>query len=308
MKVISKNIMPDLCSRRTPHHYLTAIVMLMKIGVSPGNIELLAKGEYENYRGEVLSQRPKPGTPLKKDSRVSLEIGCSSAVDYMPYQFFYGLEGIRSSDRSWVENARRFMAPFESAYVKSEAGALMNQLKYDFGIIDLEYLRKFMGLFEFEGEEFIEDMNELLFWVSVFPPFHFWAGNPGYVEKVLSYIFGYEFRIIENVRSEYDIPESIQYRLGSKTGRLARETIIGKKFSEQDSCYRVEIIGVTPDRTAGFLPGKPIRKKIEWILGFCMPGNLEYDIKVRVKHEKAYVGGEAGNCYLGYSSFVYNKR
>jgi len=296
--------MPDLCSRRTPYHYLTGVLLLMKLGVSPGNIELLAEGEYENYRGEVLSQEPPSGTPLRKDSRVTLHIGCSSAVDYMPYQFFYGLEGIRSSDRSWDNKARRFMAPFESAYVKSKAAAVMQKLKYDLGIIDIAHLTKLLKLFDFEVDNHITDLHELLFWVSVFPPFHYWAGNPKYVEKLLTFIFGYEFRIIENVASESDIPENIRYRLGSKTGRLGHETIIGKRFAEYDSAYRVEVRGIPPEKTADFLPGKPMRKKMEWILGFSMPGNLEYHIKINVKRDKVAVGGETANCWLGYSSFV----
>jgi len=303
-----KSIMPDLCNRRTPYHYLTGIVLLLKIGVELSNIDLIAEGKYENYRGEVLTQEPAPGIPLRKDSRVALHIGCSSAVDYMPYQFFYGLEGIRSSDRSWDENARRFMAPFESAYVKSKADAVRQQFKYDFSIIDVEYIRKLLRLFNFEPEDYIRDLDELLFWLSVFPPFHFWAGNPEYVERLLTYIFRYKFKIFENVKSEYEIPADIQYRLGSKTGRLASETIIGKCFSERDSTYRVEVSGVPAAKAADFLPHKPIRKKMEWILGFAMPGNLDYKIKVNIDRSNVNVGKKAGECYLGYSSFVSDMR
>lgn len=300
--------MPEFCSRRTPYHYVTAIVLLMRLGVQLGNIELLAEGEYENYKGEVLSQEPASGSPLKKDTRVALHIGMSSAVDYMPYQFFYGLEGIRASDQSWDDNARRFMAPFESAYVKSKANAVMHQLKYDFGIVDPEYIKRVLLLFGFEAGDYVADINEMLFWLSAFPPFHFWAGNPVFVEKILTYLIGYKFKIIENVSSEFDIPETIRYRLGTKAGRLAHETILGRRFSEQDSGYRLEISHVPSEKAVDLLPGKPLRKKIEWILGFCMPGNLESHIRVHVLRSKVNVGKEAKNCYLGYSSFVSGKR
>lgn len=308
MMVPVTNTMPELCSRRTPYHYLTAVMLLMRLGVKLGNIELLAEGEYQNYRGEVLSQEPAPGAPLKKEARVSLRIGMSSAVDYMPFQFFYGLEGLRNADQSWDNDARRFMAPFESAYVKSKANAVMHQLKYDFGIVDPEYIKELLSLFDFEPGEFVADINEMLFWITAFPSFHFWAGNPYFVEKILTYLFGYKFRIIENVTSEFDIPGTIQYRLGTKAGRLAHETILGRRFSEQDSGYRLEISGVPSEKAVDLLPGKPLRKKIEWILGFCMPGNLECHMKIEINRSRANIGRDRKNCYLGYSSFVTGKR
>jgi len=304
MTAYKSSIMPDFCSRSYPYHYTTAINLLMKMGVSTDRIFILSAGEYENYKGEIRSQDPLPGKPLEKNTRITLKIGFSSAVDYMPYQFFYGLQGLRESGGGWEERAREMMAPFESAAVKNEAGARFQKLKYEYGILDIEHLTRVLRLFNFEPNEYCNDIHDILFWVSIIPFFHHWAGNPECVEKILGFIFDYKFTIIENSALRHEIPEHLQYRLGSKSGLLARETVIGREFTERDSAYDLIIEGVKMHQTSDFLPGKPIRKKLDWVLGFCMPNNLECKIRIKVDKEPSHIGGEGKKCYLGYSAFA----
>lgn len=298
------NRMPDFCSRRFTYHYTTAVNLLMKMGVDIGNINILAVGRYENYKGEVREQKPPPGESIDKNTKITLKIGYSSAVDFMPYQFFYGLEGIRSSEGGWEDRAREFMAPFDSAIIKGESEARFQKLKYDFGILDPEHLTRVLHLFDFEPTDKIDDINEMLFWVSVFPAFHHWAGNPESVERILSHLFGFEFKIVENTESEYDIPESVQYRLGSKSGRLGRESVMGRTFIERDSSFDLIIKRVRPEQAVNLLPGKPLRRKIEGVLGFCLPSDLDCHIKIKIDAGRTRIGRESGNCYLGYTTHV----
>ena len=93
--------MPDFLGRRYRFHYLTAMNLLESMGVPLGDIRVRAAGEYENYRGEIRSQDPAPGTAIPPGTVITLHVGCFSAVDFMPYQFFYGLQGIRESDNTW---------------------------------------------------------------------------------------------------------------------------------------------------------------------------------------------------------------
>lgn len=298
------HIMPDFCSRRHPFHYTTALNILRKMGFDVRQINILADGEYENYKGEIREQNPLPGTEITLRSSITLRAGFPSAVDYMPYQFFYGLSGTRQTDRSWDNRARRLMAPFDAAVIRHDADARYQILKYDGGIVEKEFLLRILGLYGFNLQNNVREIGEIIFLFSILPSFNYWSGNPALVEKVLQFFFKYQFKIVENSSSEYEIPESIQYRLGSKSGRLGRETIIGRSFTEQDSCYDLVISGVEPKDVANLMPDKPIRKKLEWLLGFCMPGNLDYKIKIKVKTKRTSVGRDSKNCYLGYSSFI----
>ncbi len=267
-------------------------------------INILADGEYENYKGEIREQKPSPGTEITPRSSITLKVGFPSAVDYMPYQFFFGLSGTRQSDRSWEERARRLMAPFDAAIVRHDADARYQILKYDGGIVEKEFLLRILGLYGFNLGNNIKEIGEIILLFSILPSFNYWSGNPALVEIILQFFFKYQFKIVENSSSQYEIPESIRYRLGSKSGRLGRETIIGRSFKEQDSCYDLIIRGVEPREVADLLPDKPVRKKLDWLLGFCMPGNLEYKIKIKVKAKRTSVGPDSKNCYLGYSSFI----
>jgi len=103
------------------------------------------------------------------------------------------------------------------------------------------------------------------------------------------------------VRSSTPIPDPLRYRLGSKTGRLGRETILGRSFQECDSTYEVVVGGVPPADVSRLLPGGGTRRRIERMLSYCMPGDLDYRIRVEVDREKARGGAEG---YLGYSSFI----
>jgi hypothetical protein len=298
------HIMPDFCNRQFPFHYTTALNILMKMGIDICKVNILANGEYENYKGEVREQNPAAGTEVGMSTKITLKIGLSSAVDYMPYQFFYGLFGTMQSGRGWEDRARRLMAPFDAAVARHDATARYQILKYDGGIVEEEYLRRVLELYGFTLPDSVKDIGEIIFLFSIFPSFNYWAGNPLLVEQVLQFFFKYRFKIVENSKSEYEIPDSIRYQLGTKSGRLGKETIVGRLFAECDSSYDVVISGVKANEVPYFQSGKPLRNKLDWILNFCMPGNLNAKIKIKVNTRKTRVGNKSKNCYLGYSSFI----
>ncbi len=209
-------IMPDFLGRRYRFHYLTAINLLESMGVPLGDIRVRAAGEYENYRGEIRSQDPAPGTAIPPGSIVTLNVGCFSAVDFMPYQFFYGLQGIRESDNTWETAARSVMAPFDAATIRYAAAMRMQALRYDFGITDGGHIRRFMELFEYSPGDEAQRAGKIVFLAAILPSLHLWGGNPSAVTVVLKRLFGYDVRLKENQKASTPIPEDIRYRLGSK--------------------------------------------------------------------------------------------
>ncbi|MCX6826027.1 MAG: type VI secretion system baseplate subunit TssG [candidate division Zixibacteria bacterium] len=297
-------LMPDFCSRRYPFHHITALNTLMKLGIDINRVDILAVGESENYKGEVREQWPAPGTPLQADIKIVLKVGCRSAVDYMPYQFFYGLKGGRTHSGEWEELARGLMAPFDASVIRHNAQSRYQTLKYNLSLIEFEHVSAFLRLFDFDICRENTPIAESIIWSTLFPFFHFWAGNPELVTRVLELIFGYKFKIIENVKSEYEIPKEIQYQLGARIGRLGRETVVGRTFSELDSGYELVIRGIKPEEVIQFLPGKPLRKKLETIISICMPNNLECHYRFEVLGRGIVVGQEKKKSYLGYATHI----
>ncbi|MDD3733085.1 MAG: type VI secretion system baseplate subunit TssG [candidate division Zixibacteria bacterium] len=298
------NRMPDFCHRRYPLHFTTALIILMKMGVDINRLNILAVGEYENYKGEIIKQSPAPGSPLDRKTKITLHVGYSSPVDYMPYQFFYGLGGKRITGGEWEYNARILMAPFDAAVIRHLARAHNQVLKYNLGILDREYLSRYIGLFQFALNDDRVDFEELITWANILPDFNHWSGNPTRVTGILAALFKHPFKIIENVSTTYEIPTHLQYRLGSRAGRLGREMVLGNTFTECDSSYQVIMGDMEPDEITEYLPGKLRRKKLEWFLQTCMPSHLDYRICFRVKTKAVCLRSKDNRSRLGYSTVL----
>lgn len=296
--------MPDLCHRGYPFHYATALNLLEKMGVNIDRINIMAVGEHENYKGEILGQKPAPGTPLKPNVDIELKVGYPSAVDQLPFQFFYGLGGKTQRGADWEWQSRRFMAPYDAAVIRHNAAARYQSLKFSLGVTDKDHLKHYLDLFDFAPDHDFQDISDIIFWTSIMPSFNDWSGNAAGVTEVLQFLFGYRFRIIENTESSFEIPEDIRYRLGSRSGRLGRESIVGRSFSECDSSYRVIISGISRQEVAEFIPGSTGRKKLERVLEICMPNQLNYRITFDVENRAAILGDKKEAAYLGYSTHL----
>lgn len=294
--------MPDLCNPRHPLHYTTALTILEKLGIDTNAINILAVGEYENYKGEVIEQKPAVGTSLGPNPDIELRIGYWSAVDYMPYQFFYGLKSTPQGRVGWEDAARRFMAPFDASVIRYKSAAARTSLKYTMGVIEEEHMKRFLELFDFELLQ--GDKNELLFWYSTMPTYNHWAGNPVYIEKILTYFTGHRCEIVENIPVEYEIPDSVQNSLGFSRCELGLDLTLGKSFSECDSAYEVTVHDVSSEDMKSYLRGGIIWKKIEEILKICMPNNLEGHIIIKGKAQGMKIGKEEDLAFLGYSSYL----
>jgi hypothetical protein len=272
--------MPDFCSRRQPFGYVTALNTLMKLGVDPSNISLLAVGLFDSYKGGILYQEPDPGKPLSRTTAVTLHVGCLSAVDHTA-----------------------LMAPFDSAFIRFEALARHESHKFNLGIVDRRFLLKFLELFDFQPTG-APDLAELMFWVSVLPAAHLWAGNGRGVAAVLTHLLRCPVEINESVPNRFELPPECRSPLGSAAAGLGTGFVLGRAFTEQDSTYEVVVEDVPAERLASFLPGKPDRLKLEWLLGVCMPSHLEYRILVVPCTRVHPIGRKGGAFNLGYGSFV----
>ena len=296
-------LMPDFCNRHYRTHYVTALNTLARMGVDLIQVDLIAHGTHENYRGEVHNQEPAPGTPLGPQTQIRLRIGASSAVDYMPYQFFYGLHGVTRRVEKWEDKARAFMAPFDAALIRYTARCHQEALKYGSGLAQRKQLIRFLKLFEFEVDAYLPE-NELIILASLLPQYNYWSGNPDFLVHVLSLLLPFSFEVTENVRRRYAIPEGIRTRIGQANARLGTETVLGHSFVEGDSTYRVTVSGVSPQRAADLVPGKPMRQKLEWLLDRCMPSHSEHQIEIKVDRNAARLGKESSSARLGYSVYV----
>ncbi len=303
----NRQIMPDFCSRKMPFNFVAALMLLKQVGIDLNKVHLKAVGCYENYKGEILGQEPKAGTELSQNTKIFLEVGKWSAVDIIPYQFFYGVTGSPKVSNKWEDDARNLMAPFDAGVIRSLAHADYEMLKFALSTIDNEHLSKFMTLFDFSLDFRATDQREIILWASLLPSFYYWSGNPEMVSIVLGFIFGYKFLIEENIGITFKLPDKIVTRLGSRLNQLGTEFILGREFTEYDSGYKVNAIDVALEDLKNWLPGKLKRIKLDKILKLCMPENLQYKIKINVIEDSLSSATVSNKTYLGLSSFVVDK-
>ena len=297
-------VMPELTDRHHPFHYATALTLLMKLGVDIHRVSIRAVGKHRNYLGEILSQQPAAGQSINADTPIALDVGMASAVDYMPYQFFYGWQSGQSRGDGWENDARHLMAPFDGSVARYSAVATHDKLEYSLAVVNLDYLLRFLKLFDFALPEKPDNVHEPLLWSAVMPGFHAWAGSPDFVAGILRYLFGYDFEFRENVAARYDIPDNLCCRLGKDSSRLGDDWIIGRSFTECDSSYELTVSGVPAAEARDLLPGRPKRKKLEWVISICMPSNLDCVVRIAVTKDDLSLGSSKEGSLLGYSAFV----
>ena len=296
-------VMPNFCDQHYRMHYVTALNALARMGIDLSQVDLVAVGMQENYRGEIHDQEPAPGKEIGPQTQIRLKIGASSAVDYMPYQFFYGLHGVTRRVEKWEDRARTLMAPFDGAVIRYTARCHQEALTYGSGLVERRQIIRFLKLFEFEVDAYLPD-DELMILASLLPQYHFWSGNPDFLVQVLSMIFPFTFEVTENVRKRYEMPDAIRTHLGTGNCHLAVDTVLGRSFVEGDGAYRVTISDIPAERPNELVPGKPMRKKLDWLIERCMPSHLAYDISLQVNRSAARIGRDSTTARLGYSVFV----
>ncbi len=301
---MTEKFMPDFTSHKSPFHFTTALNTLIRIGVDLDRVEILAVGESENYKGEILYQEPAPGRVITEESRIVLHVGFPSAVDQMPYQFFYGLQTNVARSREWEMQSRELMAPFDAAVIRYTSVARNLILKYNLGVVEYEHLVRFLKLFDYDVFQSGDEMREALLWAALFPSFHYWSANPELMSHFLELLFEKEFRIIENHRAEFAIPANIRYALGAISGRLGKETILGKSFYESDSTYQIEVRNISAAEMRDWMPKGRKRKKLETVLDICMPGYLSRLIKLVSSDKRVHIGTKRCQSFLGFSSQI----
>jgi predicted component of type VI protein secretion system len=294
--------MPDLSDRRRRMSFATALLVLERMGIDLHEISILAVGTNRNYRGEVLAQSPGAGVEITRDTTISLEIGFSSAVDSMPYQFFAGLSEATKVSSKWEDRARRFMAPFDAMVARYRALALGERLRFSLATADTDRLRSFLKLFDLDMPRQSRDTRELWLWAALLPSFHNWGGNARQVGQVLTLLLGKRCSIEENVPVRYKTPSNLQSRLGSTRHTLGRQMILGTGFVDCDYTYRVHVHGVASDQVRDWMPDGKERRRLDWLLEKCMPGHLDYLVAVHAGTDRHRLGDDAMNYRLGYNT------
>jgi hypothetical protein len=303
MNTAQPPVMPDLCDKKQRLKLPLALMLLKCSGIDMSKVLFKAAGRDENYKGEIRSQDPAAGEPVDEDTEIILEVGYPSAVDYMPYQLFRGLEAGLSGSSMWEERARYLMAPFDGAVLRWSFGAFFEQLTYCGSLVDPDHLRRLLSLFRMEMPS-LDDPQRAVFWVGVAPHFSLWSGSPFHMPRVLARFFGVSFSVRENVPRTQTIRRELRTMLGKSLSVLGESLSPGSEITENDSSYELLIHLDDPCRATDWLPGGAKRSELREIIRHSMPEHLHCCVKVKAARRPCVIGGTPGSSYLGIASFV----
>ena len=299
-----RTLMPQFTDRHHPFLYTTALTTLIRLGVDLDRVELLAVGMHEAYRGEIMTQEPAAGEEITPRTTIRLEVAFESAVDILPYQFFFGFDNSRDSSGEWEMDARRLMAPLDAAVIRRRGLEDFRRLSFTLAQSDRIQLKRLFDLFEFDSKLAGDSFRERALWVALLPLFHHWAGNGEMVARMIQAVFGYPCEIHESVKSSTAIPTSLQTRLGTSNNSLGYDMIAGESFTDCESAYRLVVSDVEPEKAGSWLPGKPQYEKLRALLTLCMPGYLDGTIRVRCRRTSFAAGPAKRTARLGYTTHL----
>ena len=114
---------------------------------------------------------------------------------------------------------------------------------------------------------------------------------------------GHESGVKKDIAGEPDKRRKSVFEKFAELADLYQETAVqsGRSFKEYDSTYELIFMYLPPGDICHLLPGGKIRTRIEKFLDYCMPGDLDYRITLKV--DSSTVGRETEK-YLGYSSYL----
>ena len=302
--MLVKSLMPDLVNPQARIDFVQALLTLKQCGVEWKNMRLFASGTFENYRGEVVKQEPKPKTEITPSTQVTLWLGFPSIFDSLPYQLFFGAKEWHRDTVNLEQRARKFLACFDSSFIQILSRLEYVLLVYNLVFLEKDFCQHFLEAFGFPISEWEEE--EILLWMTFLPTFHLWAGTREETEKILSTFLQARFNIEENIKGENQLPPELKSRPGEKSNHLGQNWLLGSGLSECDSTYRVNIGPISVDQIKEFLPDQGKRKKLERILALSTPGQLQYKVslKLRQQDKKFSVGKDSKNSLLGYATYL----
>jgi hypothetical protein len=301
----TKMNLPCLSNPHAPASLVRAVLWLRKLGVEPENLRLFFGGPFESYKGEITGQVPTPGE-VAAFGKIQLEVASASLVDQLPFSVFLDPNKKQEDVERTESKSRELFAAFDSMLAKTTVALEFIRLTYEYVLSETSFTQLLIGAFGFPQEGW--NSEEVLSWMFLLPGFHQWAGTIWGTSQVLSIFVRAPVRIRENQRGENHLPIDLQSLLGKRYNRLGSDWSLGAGFSECDTTFLVVIGPISASEARDFRPQGRKRRKLELVLMHCVPGQLRWITRVRLKpQEKNFTLGEnTSNSVLGYSTYLRN--
>lgn len=241
-----------------------------------------------------------------------LELNREGLYDMLPEGIFHFKDARKGKDKDVILEdikkardeelqARKFFGPFENEFFQLR---LQLELKKR-ALLQPGSAETNRELFETVfGDATLLNNHQLLTLLYLLPMAHKIRGDIEKIAYCISILILHKTNITlvkTHFRKQFDGEIAA---LGG--ARLGITTIAGNSFSEQEVCYDIRISDVGKENLVSFFSGGANFSVIKYIVGFLLPANYTYSIKLHLKKEdrEAFLSDDKNEIYLSFNSYL----
>jgi hypothetical protein len=294
--------MPDLADRPEgqSNTLKDSYLCLRMMGFPDRDIFIYPEGEFENFKGEILRQKPEAGEIVYPGDKILIVAAVAGISELMPDLFTDHNDNILEDEFNARQGTRRLFAIFDSIFIKMLCRLEWIRDIYA-GIYPSELLIDHLSALFVMPERSMEKIpKEVLGFVL--PRLYGYLATEGALRIYLQTIMGLSCGCTPADLQWFPIPEQARCILG-RNGQLGEDYYLGDKFKGASPSLNINLAVENLADIKKIIPGGRDNELLAKILQLNLPDQTEsYCIEIKPRGEKLKF--ENGKAYLGYNTVL----
>jgi hypothetical protein len=297
--------MPDFKSRPdgSSKSLKDAYISLRRCGFPDRDLFIYPQGEFGNFKGEIIDQRPDPDEIISSGHRITIVAAVPGICELMPDLFTDHREDIFQEEFNPRGGAKRLFSIFDSAFLKM--------------LCRLEWIRDiYAGIYS--SDDMVEYFSALLSLPErgqagiprevlgfVLPRLYRYLGTEEALSLYIDIVMGIRNHAFAHGWQVFPLPEQERNALGEK-GKLGASLFLGNNFKAAKPMIDIRLLLEDLAEVGEIIPGSDGFKLLRRIIEFAIPCEIE-QYKLSICPGPDSIGFQNGASYLGYSTLLREK-
>jgi hypothetical protein len=298
--------MPDLRSRPEgkSKSLKDAYVALRSNGFPDRDLFIYPQGEFDNFKGEILDQRPDPGDIVSSGHRVILVAAVRGICELMPDLFTDHREDFFQEEFNPRGGAKRLFSVFDSAFLKMLCRLEWIRDIYA-GIYSSDEMADYIGvLLRLPERQMSQIPREVLGFVL--PRLYRYLGTEEAMRLYIETVMGIKSDAKAAGWQVFPLPGDRRNSLGGK-GQLGTDFLLGDNFKSAKPALDIHLLLEDLAAVRSVIPGSEGSRLLRKMLEFTIPNEIErYSVSLHPNPDN--VSFESGASFLGYSTVLHKSR
>ncbi len=275
-------------------------VNLRTLGFPDRNLFIFPEGEFTNFKGEIIDQRPEPGELVIPGNRIVIVAAVKGICELLPDLFTDHHESFFDEEISPRGATERLFAVFDSAFIKMICRLEWARDIYA-GISSSDRITEYWGtLLDLPERKMKQIAPQIVGFVL--PALYGYLGTESALGAYISAVTGIESRAIRSGIQRFPIPEELKNRLGLKA-ILGNELFLGEEFKGVTPETDLELDLTDLATVENIIPKGRQHSLLKEMLALAMPSAAEI-AKIKSRPDSEEICFEGGKSYLGYSTVL----